>query len=114
MFAEIDLTFSILKLNQMQLSNEELIDLLITKYLNTGIVLFFTLATVYCMFHRTIVRVIYITSFCVFFSFSMWMLIDEKASVRNMELSMLTDVTDQSILFFRLKSKFEIKYKIIK
>ncbi len=29
-----------------------------------------------------------------------------------MELSMLTDVTDQSILFFRLKSKFEIKYKI--
>ncbi len=83
MFAEIDLTFSILKLNQMQLSNEELIDLLITKYLNTGIVLFFTLATVYCMFHRTIVRVIYITSFCVFFSFSMWMLIDEKAILKS-------------------------------
>ncbi len=85
----------------MQFSNEDLIDLFKTKYLTTGVVLFFKLATLFLMFHRTIVRVIYITSFSTFF-FSMWMIIDEKAILEGNIIIRKFDYLNYLLFNFKL------------
>ncbi len=57
------------------ISKEEIVDLIITKYLVSGITIFLTISSIFFMFHHTIVRSLYFLSFCSVFLTTMWVLI---------------------------------------